>query len=421
MAERAPLSPKAKKAIIYGGIGAVAVATIYVSTLTTAKAPPIAEPTAVSLTGNANTRAVSIEGLNRRIADLEAGGQRETDKLRAEISRLTTIVGNLSQGIDKMQRDAGSDIDRKINEAIGRMPQPAAPAQGPVVLPENGRSGAERGNRPTEAQASVQDDTAATARREQREREQRERNESIYLPAAPAPLAAPQQSSSSRNAPRIAVFSSPEAEPVDARQEMLSRIPDLQIPAGSILSAYLLTGLDAPTGTRSQQQPVPVLMRIKKDAIMPNYAYADVMDCHLLGAAVGDLGSERVSIRGETISCILSDNSAIEGKVKFFVAGEDGKNGIKGTLVSRSGRILAAAAGSALAQGLLSSIDNRSEGNVFLGGGSGGAMNGASKGFDLLTEYYLDLAEQTFPVLEIQNDTWVDVVLTEMLTVKFKG
>lgn len=150
-------------------------------------------------------------------------------------------------------------------------------------------------------------------------------------------------------------------------------------------------------------------------------------ECHLLGSAYGDLASERVNIRGETVSCVLADNTAVEGKVKFFVTGEDGKNGVRGTLVSRSGRVLASAAGAALAQGLLSSMKDQSAESVFLGGGTGGAgggsgaITGASEGFDLLTEYYLDLAEQTFPVIEIPNGRWVDVVLTEMLTVKFKG
>ncbi|RRH74429.1 TrbI/VirB10 family protein [Falsigemmobacter faecalis] len=421
MAEKKPLSPKAKKALIYGGIGAVAIAAIYVSTLTTEKAPPIAEPTSLSLTGNADTRAVSLEGLNRRLAELETGGKRQSDDMRSELDRLVSVVGNLTRSIDIMQRDMNANIDRRVNEAVSRAASQMAPAPvpGPVAVPPSVSS---RGS--TRAAPAVPAESPEEiARRRARERAQTERNESIYKPAEPPPLATPQQGAQARVAPRIAVYSSPDPEPVDQRQEMLSNIPDVQIPAGSILSAYLLTGLDAPTGTRAQQSPVPVLMRIKKEAILPNHAWADVMDCHLLGSAYGDLGSERVNIRGETVSCILRDNTAVEGSVRFFIAGEDGKNGIKGTLVSRSGRILAAAAGSALAQGLLSSLDSGSEGNVFLGGagGGGGAMEGASKGFDLLTEYYLDLAEQTFPVLEVRNDRWIDVVLTEMLTIKFKG
>lgn len=423
MAEKNPLSPKTKKALIYGGIGAAALGTIFVSTLTTEKAAPIAEPTSVSLTGNADTRAVSLEGLNRRLSELETGGKREADKLQSEVERLSSNVANLTRSVEIMRRDTNADIDRRISEALSQLPAPMV-SSSPVAIPPSvsgpsptpSRGSAAAPAKPVESAEEI-------ARRRQRERAQTEINESIYKPAEPPPMATSQQGANVRAAPRIAVFSSPDPEPVDIRQEMLSNIPDVQIPAGSILSAYLLTGLDAPTGTRAQQQPVPVLLRIKKEAILPNYAWADITDCHLLGSAYGDLGSERVNIRGEVVSCILRDNTAVEGSVKFFVAGEDGKNGIKGTLVSRSGRILAAAAGTALAQGLLSSLSDTGESNVFLGGagGGGGAVDGASKGFDLLTEYYLDLAEQTFPVIEIKNDRWIDVVLTEMLTIKFKG
>jgi len=416
MSEKKPLSPKAKKAIIYGGLGAIALGTIYVATLTSEKAPPIKEPTSVSLTGNADTRSVSLEGLNRRLADLESGGARDTDTIRNEIQNLRVLMGNLTRQIEIQQRDAATVIDRRIDAALSKLPMPSAVAT-------NDATTREPRTRNTPTVRSAEESEESIARRRQREREEIDRRESIYKPAEAPPAAATRMDEPQRNAPRIAVYGSPDEEPSDARGDLLASIPDVQIPAGSILGAYLLTGLDAPTGTRASQQPVPVLLRIKKEAILPNHAWANVNDCHLLGSAYGDLGSERVNIRGEVVSCILKDNTAIEGSVKFFVAGEDGKNGIRGTLVSRSGRILAAAAGSALAQGLLSSLESKSSESVFLGGGGGGngAVEGASKGFDLLTEYYLDLAEQTFPVIEITNDRWVDVVITEMLTIKFTG
>lgn len=268
---------------------------------------------------------------------------------------------------------------------------------------------------------------SAAERREQlraeRERQQAElkKREGIYVAPTPAPMQNMNQNAGP--APRIAVFKSDKAEKGDKALDRLANIPDVQVPAGSILSAMMITGLDAPTGTRATQEPVPVLMRIKPEAILPNYALADVRDCHLLGSAYGDLGSERVNIRGETVSCVLRDNTAVEGKVKFFVAGDDGKNGIKGHLVARSGRMLAAAAGAALTQGLMGALQNStsSTDSLVISGGASSAVSGASKGFDLLTEYYIDLAEQTFPVIEVPNGRWVDVVLTEMLTIKWKG
>lgn len=416
--EKKQLSPRTKKALLYSGIGIAGAVLVFATTLQTEKKAVIREPENISLTGNADTRSVSIEGLNRRLADLETSGLRDAVALRDEIGRLQTTVGNLARAIEKSEKDRKAEIEKAVSEAVGQVtksrssdfikePAPVAPAA-PKATPSQGETPADR------------------AARNERAKEEIERRESIYVAPEPSPLSAPKAGAASAPAPRIAVYAAKEPEvKQDKKSELLANIPDVQIPAGSILSAYLLTGVDAPTGTRASSQPVPVLMRIKKEAILPNYALADVVDCHLLGSAYGDLGSERVNIRGEVVSCILADNSAVEGSVKFFVTGEDGKNGIKGTLVSRSGRILAAAAGAALTQGLLSSLNDSSTESVFLGGagssGGGGAMDGASKGFDLLTEYYLDLAEQTFPVIEITNGRWVDVVITEMLTVKFKG
>jgi conjugal transfer pilus assembly protein TraB len=425
-AEKKPLSPRSKKALLYSGLALVGAALVYVTTLQTDGKKTIREPENISLTGNADTRSVSIEGLNRRLADLETSGMRDAISLQNEINRLETTIGNLALALDKARSDQKAAIDTAVSDAIGQVGPlnssdlingsplvsvPEAPDQTGEVTPEDPATSGE----PAES-------AAERAERLAREQAEIERRESIYVAPDAPPMEMANASAVAAPAPRIAVYAAAEPE-ADPEADPLPDIPDLQIPAGSILSAFLLTGVDAPTGTRASSQPVPVLMRIKKDAIMPNYAFADVRDCHLLGSAYGDLGSGRVNIRGEVVSCVLRDNTAIEGSVKFFVTGEDGKNGIKGTVVSRSGRVFAAAAGAALAQGLVASLDDSSSESVFVGGSgdSGGAIDGASAGFDLLTEYYIDLAEQTFPVIEITNGRWVDVVLTEMLTIKFKG
>lgn len=449
MASLSSLSPRARKAMVYGGLGLAGATAIYVSTLQTERAPAIREPEAVSLTGNIDTRSVSLEGMSRRLEDLEQGRAQAVRDQDGELRNLRGQVGELTRLLETMRVQDDARTERMIEDAIrqqitasptaepgeGASPPTDPPVASPVpVSPaavQDERNRITDGMDPRAAQARI----AAEEERLRRERDAAEqrRRESIYL--QPAPLVQQQATQqATMPAPRIAVFQSPDPEPAEAAaavenaSEPHSKVPDLQIPAGSVITAMMMTGLDAPTGARAQSQPVPVLLRIKADAMMPNLAWADVKECHLLGSAYGDLASERVNIRGETVSCILADNSAVEGAVKFFVTGEDGKNGIRGTLVSRSGRVLASAAGAALTQGLLSSFQDQSAESIFLGGGAGGsgggeggAIGGASKGFDLLTEYYLDLAEQTFPVIEIPNGRWVDVVLTEMLTVKFKG
>ncbi len=403
LTQKKSLSPKMKKALIYGGIAVFGLGLIYNMTLQTVQKETLRDPESISLTGNANTRAVSIEGLNRRLTDLEAGGQSGETALEQDVNHLRAQVTALTRSIETLRSSQQLAIDQAVEEALAdvavqpaTVPREPSPRETDAPVPELGEN-------PPPAPAH-------------------QRVASIYVtPRAPATDdPGSQPGTPELPAPKIRIYAAERPEPESP--DLAAGLPDVHLPAGSILAAYLLTGLDAPTGTRAASQPVPVLMRIKTEAILPNHALADVTECHLLGAAYGDLGSQRVNIRGETVSCVLRDKTAIEGNVKFFVTGEDGKNGIKGRLVSRAGRVLAAAAGAALTQGLLASLDDTSTESIFLGGtSSSGAIAGASQGFDLLTEYYLDLAEQTFPVIEIINDRWVDVVLTEMLTIKWKG
>ncbi|RWR30554.1 hypothetical protein D2T29_12850 [Sinirhodobacter populi] len=444
MAKWNELSPKTRKGIIYSSVGMVGILAVVLMAQTTEEKPKLKEPETVSLTGKADLRALSIEGMNQRLLEIENGGRQQQDMLRNEIQTLQTTVRNMARAIEENQSTVNRIIDQRIKTIdrnnLNQIPiDRQAIVQAPAVplpsldepRPEGTSSTAtmEERRRQREAERQMQllqrerDEAQRRAEEAERQAAARERNASIYTPVEPNPMAMVQQSGpQSAAAPIKKLGGRPTGEDGKAPSR-LDLIPDVQLPAGSILSAYLLTGVDAPTGTRASQQPVPVLMRIKPEAILPNYAAADVKDCHMLGAAAGDLGSERVQIRGETMSCILKDNTAVEAKVKFYVAGDDGKNGIKGTLVTRSGRIMASAAMAALTQGVLGALDSGSQDNVFLGGSSGnsGAISGASKGFDLLTEYYIDLAEQTFPVIEVPNGSWVDIITTEMVTIKFKG
>lgn len=423
------LTPKTKKAIIYGGVAAVGLSMVGIMTMTTTTKEKIKEPDTVSLTGNVDTRAVSIEGLNRRLAEMESGKIRESLELRNEINQMKSTLDQLARSIELSQRGQAAFVEDRLNKLM--IEQGRSQAVGPVATGEapaqqqGGNTSKIQRDRLEERRLEenrLREEELARQREDQRRRIAE--HESIYKPADSMPLPASQSQASA--APKIVAYSAKDG-PVteEGERDQFAHLPDVQIPSGSIISAYLVTGLDAPTGTRAAQQPVPVLMRVKLDTIMPNYVLADIKDCLMLGSAYGELGSQRVNIRGETLSCTLRNNVPVEAKVKFFVTGEDGKNGIKGTLVSRSGQVLAAAAASAITQGILSSLDSSSSENVFLGGsgssGSSGAISGASEGFDMLTEYYLDIAEQTFPVIEVTNGRWVDIVTTEMLTIKFKG
>jgi len=205
------------------------------------------------------------------------------------------------------------------------------------------------------------------------------------------------------------------AAPRDARR---------YLPTGAFTRAVLLGGLDAPTGGQAQRNPQPVLLRLADNAILPNRYRASVKECFVVGAGYGDVSSERAYIRTESLSCVTRDGTAIDVPVKGYVAGEDGKAGMRGRLVSKQGQILANALLAGVASGIghafqqgattLSVSPLGTTGTV--DGGrqlEAGLGTGIGKALDRLAQYYISLAEKVFPVIEVDAGRSVDVVLTQ--------
>ncbi len=72
------------------------------------------------------------------------------------------------------------------------------------------------------------------------------------------------------------------------------------IPAGSMIEAVVITGMDAPTSQTAKRDPFPALMRFKKEALLPNRYTADIRECFLIASGYGSMSSERAFLRGET-------------------------------------------------------------------------------------------------------------------------
>jgi conjugal transfer pilus assembly protein TraB len=196
------------------------------------------------------------------------------------------------------------------------------------------------------------------------------------------------------------------------------------LPSGAFTRAVLLGGLDAPTGGQAQRNPQPVLMRLMDNAVLPNQFRSRVKECFVVGAGYGDVSSERAYIRTESLSCVARDGTAIDVPIKGYVAGEDGKAGMRGRLVSKQGQILANALLAGVASGIgqafnqsfttmsispLGSTSTVEPGKQL----EAGMSSGVGKALDRLAQYYITLAEKVFPVIEIDAGRSVDVVLTQ--------
>jgi conjugal transfer pilus assembly protein TraB len=237
-------------------------------------------------------------------------------------------------------------------------------------------------------------------------------------------LLPPPTMASEQKKPGIAVF--------EVSQVSVSNDPETAsknttyIPSGSFMRSVLLGGLDAPTGGQAQNNPMPVLLRVQNDAFLPNQYRGKLKECFMIGSAYGDISSERAYSRLESLSCTLHNGKSIDIPVKGYIVGEDGKTGMRGRLVSKRGQAIA----NALMAGVLSGAGRGlQQSAMFIGAsplGAVGAIRGGTRqqfqagvgagigrSLDRISNYYLNLADQMFPILEVDAGRVVEIVLTK--------
>ena len=205
--------------------------------------------------------------------------------------------------------------------------------------------------------------------------------------------------------------------------EVATGTVDTYLPV-SFTRGTLLGGLDAPTGGQAQSNPHPVLIRLDDNAVLPNRFRSNVRECFVIAAGYGDIASERAYLRTENLSCVRNDGSTLEVKIQGSVYGEDGLVGVRGNLVTKQGQMLANALLAGLLSGLGQGLSNSGTttttstfGTIATTNGADafkqGMGSGVGRAFDRLANYYIKLAESTFPVIEVGAGRAVDVVITK--------
>lgn len=202
------------------------------------------------------------------------------------------------------------------------------------------------------------------------------------------------------------------------------------IPATSYVSGHLLGGISVSTSVNSASEPIPVVIKLTGRGNLPKDFAVDMKQCRLLGSCYGDISSERAIIRAEELVC--EDKEAeliISTKVAGVIYGDDGANGIRGTVVSMSEKHLK----NAFVGGVLSGFSNTAKGQGGLNITSLGAvstkkrgardmaedglMGGTSSAAEKLADYHIKLAENISPVILIPGGTKVDVVFTKSVEI----
>lgn len=194
------------------------------------------------------------------------------------------------------------------------------------------------------------------------------------------------------------------------------------IPSGTSVKALLVSSVDANCGVYSINDPIPVKLRILDDGHLPKNIEVNLKGGILIGSAYGNLSSERVYMRIERLTQVNSCGDFVETEVAGYITGEDGKYGVRGTVVDKSEKIVANAAISGLfgeASEILQSavgrwrIDNYLSANQAVNDPFVPGMGcGTSNAFDMLADYYIQRAEQIEPVIQVNAGRIVDITFT---------
>lgn len=219
------------------------------------------------------------------------------------------------------------------------------------------------------------------------------------------------------------------AQPEKPKKEEKPITPINMISTGTISKVVLLGGMDAPTMARAKSNPLPVLMKVTDPSFLPNDWRENIQGCFFLGEGYGDLSSERAYIRVTTLSCVTKDGYHIDTPFKGAVYGEDGKVGLRGRVVTKQGALLARSIVAGFLKGVSDAFKQSNTIVSVTPNGSTSTINpskafqtgayaGASEATNKLAEFYLKMADQIAPVIEISAGRRVDVVALEPVKLK---
>ena len=201
----------------------------------------------------------------------------------------------------------------------------------------------------------------------------------------------------------------------------------------SFMEATLLTGMDAPTSDSAKQGNVPVLLRIKAPAVLPNRVKEDLKGCFVIAAARGDLADERAHVRLVSLSCVARNGAAvIDQPVRGFVVDTDGKVGLRGRVVSKMGSALARSFIAGFFGGLGQATQAETQTTSISALGytqtiqpskilEAGAGNGIAQAANQLQQFYLALAKQSIPVIEVGATRDVTLVVEKGVDLHIKN
>lgn len=225
--------------------------------------------------------------------------------------------------------------------------------------------------------------------------------------------------------------------------------PDLVLPMYTGIEAVMLSGVNArPSGSNSGSSGgaagsvrsaldvgAPFVSRVKGLAIMPNsWKAADLENCFIGGSATAVLSAERAYGIGDHISCVFKNGDVYESPIKAYALDVDGTLGLAGKVVNKQGAMLMQAALTGMAAGLGAALAPSAVPSYNTNTGSGSTQSftvpspsylagtavgqGINHAATELSQFYLNFAKETFPVVEVTAGTRVTWILEKDITLK---
>ena len=204
-----------------------------------------------------------------------------------------------------------------------------------------------------------------------------------------------------------------------------------EIPAGTVVKAILVSGADCSVAIQKPTGPNMILLRPLDNGKLPRNVRVPLKGSIIIGNAIGDISSERVYVRAERMTLVERNGSFVETEVSAYVSGEDGREGLRGVVVDRSGSIISRVAFAAVLQGIAETIQgtlnnqtieklaqtNSDKTILNIDMLRNSAFQGGSAAFNKLAEYYVKKSEQLQPAIQIAAGRVVDVVFTKTVKI----
>ena len=189
--------------------------------------------------------------------------------------------------------------------------------------------------------------------------------------------------------------------------------PWIHLPAGSLAAGEIVTGAFA---TKVRSDGLPVLAQLHTAYLGPNGYEIPLDGCLMIGKATADIQTIRARVEAVTLSCVLPDGNSFDRKVRGYFTGADGTLGVPGTWQFRQGAWLGnllAAMGTA-AGGIYGGVKI----NEALGGAGLVVGDRTLELTERIEDFFLERAEEILPVVWVETQTPVYVVMLEGVTIE---